>query len=324
MRITNTILHALTALAITACNPFGSDSSSLNNDGDCTLTQGYWKNHEEAWPTGSLQLGTNTYTQAELLVILRTPVRGNGLISLSHQLIAAKLNVAAGATGASISATITAADALIGSLKVGTDTLTTTSVSALVDKLAQFNEGAIGPGHCDDNEEPPPDDCDHDDDGDCDCDDTEEEDDCDTGPVCGNGVIETGETCDDGNTTAGDGCSATCTTEVHVCVCGDGVLDAGEACDDGNTTSGDGCSATCTIEEHVCVCGDGIVEAPEACDDGNTTSGDGCSATCTVEPLPVCGNGVVETGETCDDGNTTSGDHCSSTCQTEACPSSCP
>jgi cysteine-rich repeat protein len=333
MRITNTILYALTALAITACNPFGSDSSSLdNNDGDCTLTQGYWKNHPDAWPTGSLQLGTNTYTKAELLVILKTPVRGNGLISLSHQLIAAKLNVAAGATDATISATITAADALIGSLKVGTDTLTTSSVSALVDKLAQFNEGAIGPGHCGDNEQPPScdeddgdcdeEDCDTDNDGDCDCDDTED-DDCDLGPVCGNGVIEAPEACDDGNTIAGDGCSATCTVE-HVCVCGDGVVDAGEACDDGNTTSGDGCSATCTIEEPVCVCGNGVVEAPEACDDGNTTAGDGCSATCTIEPQPVCGNGVVETGETCDDGNTTSGDHCSSTCQTEStCPTSC-
>src|SRR5688572_23676843 len=61
----------------------------------CTLTQGYWKNHPEAWPVASLELGSVTYSKAQLLSIFRTPVSGNGLVSLAHQLIAAKLNVAA-------------------------------------------------------------------------------------------------------------------------------------------------------------------------------------------------------------------------------------
>lgn len=43
---------------------------------NCTLTQGFWKNHGEAWPVEELILGDTTYTKAQLLAILRTPPRG--------------------------------------------------------------------------------------------------------------------------------------------------------------------------------------------------------------------------------------------------------
>ena len=66
----------------------------------CALTQGYWKNHTEAWPVSSLTLGSVSYTAADLESILEQPVgsdpSANGLIALAHQLIAAKLNAAAG------------------------------------------------------------------------------------------------------------------------------------------------------------------------------------------------------------------------------------
>lgn len=116
----------------------------------CTYTQGYWKNHEEAWPVQSLILGTNgqSYTKAQLLEILGTPVRGNGLISLAHQLIAAKLNVANGADPSAISATITQADELIGNLSIPGGYLHPSQTSKVQDKLAAYNEGKIGPGHC--------------------------------------------------------------------------------------------------------------------------------------------------------------------------------
>jgi hypothetical protein len=120
------------------------------SSGGCTLTQGYWKNHE-SWPVTSLSLGTVSYTKAQLLSVLDTPVGGNGLISLAHQLIAAKLNIANGADGAAISSTITTVDALIGSLvvpPVGSGFLSTSSVDTLVSILTAYNEGTIGPGHC--------------------------------------------------------------------------------------------------------------------------------------------------------------------------------
>jgi hypothetical protein len=81
--------------------------------GVCPLTQGYWKNHPNAWPVNSLMLGSQTYTKAELLTILNTPVGGDASLNLAHQLIAAKLNIAAGSDPTPIASTITHADNLL-------------------------------------------------------------------------------------------------------------------------------------------------------------------------------------------------------------------
>jgi hypothetical protein len=128
----------------------------------CTLTQGYWKTHGPAakgnngnmWPASAIPmtLGSVSYTAIQLQSIFNTPVEGNGLIALAHQLIAAKLNIANGANGTTINATIAAADALIGGLvvpPVGSGNLATSVTSALNDALAAFNQGQTGPGHCD-------------------------------------------------------------------------------------------------------------------------------------------------------------------------------
>ncbi len=256
--MTKKLFGTFASLLFVACADIGSSSSSLSGQhdggaqsGDCTLTQGYWKNHEAAWPVSSLTLGNASYSKAELLAILRTPVKGNGLISLAHQLIAAKLNIEAGAAEVSISASIDAADDLIGNLVVGVDKIPTKDVSDLVGKLDAFNNGDTGPGHCDDAPNPPPS-CDNDTDGDGDCDgeeppscdhDTDGDGTCDPVAVCGNGTVETGEACDDGNVTNLDGCSASC--QIEVPVCGNGIHEAGEECDDGNLVSGDGCSSSC-------------------------------------------------------------------------------
>jgi hypothetical protein len=115
-------------------------------------TQGYWKNHADVWPVTSLTLGTVTYTQAQLLRIFDEPVGtgdgANGLISLAHQLIAAKLNIANGACPTNIQATIDEADALINGLVVppiGSGYLTPAETSALTAMLDLFNNGLLGP-----------------------------------------------------------------------------------------------------------------------------------------------------------------------------------
>jgi hypothetical protein len=118
---------------------------------DCLFTQGYWKNHPSAWPVTTLTLGTVSYTQAELLLILNTPAQGNGLIFLAHQLIATKLNLAGGASGAAISATVAAADALIGGLVVppiGTGYLAPSSASGLTNTMDDYNNGELGSDPC--------------------------------------------------------------------------------------------------------------------------------------------------------------------------------
>ena len=138
--------HTITINATVACHapPAG-----------CTFTQGYWKNHPDNWPVSSLTLGTVTYTKAQLIATLKTPVGGNGLISLSYQLIAAKLNQANGASvPPEVASAIAAADALIGGLvvpPVGSGFLSPSATDSLTNTLDTYNNGLApgGPAHCD-------------------------------------------------------------------------------------------------------------------------------------------------------------------------------
>ncbi len=129
------------------------------HDDGCTFTQGYWKTHgpiptgnnSNEWPVTSLTLGSVSYTDLQLLAIFNQPAQGNGLIALAHQLIAAKLNVANGSDDSAVAASITAADNLIGGLvvpPVGSGSLHPSVTSGLTTALANYNEGATGPGHC--------------------------------------------------------------------------------------------------------------------------------------------------------------------------------
>jgi hypothetical protein len=127
--------------------------------GGCVFGFGYWKNHPQAWPVTELQLGNVTYTQEQLLAIMHEPVRGNGLISLAHHLITAKLNVANGADPSCIQQTIADADALIGDLVVppiGDGYLAPRDVGALKDTLEDYNEGNLCAPSCDNGGSPTP------------------------------------------------------------------------------------------------------------------------------------------------------------------------
>ncbi len=119
----------------------------------CTYTQGYWRTHPDAWPVTSLTLGTVTYQAAELMAILDNPAQGNGLVILIHQLIAAKLNIANGADPSEVQQTIVDADAMVAGLvipPIGNGYLPASQTSALTETLTEYNEGTIGPGHCND------------------------------------------------------------------------------------------------------------------------------------------------------------------------------
>jgi len=127
--------------------------------GGCVFGFGYWKNHPQAWPVTELQLGNVTYTQDQLLSIMHQPVRGNGLVSLAHHLITAKLNVANGADPSCIQQTIADADALIGDLvvpPVGDGYLAPRDVNALKDTLEDYNEGHLCAPSCDNEGSPTP------------------------------------------------------------------------------------------------------------------------------------------------------------------------
>ena len=138
---------------------FGNWHEPDEQDLGCTLTQGYWKNHEAVvvvlLGSSEMALGTPTYTASELDTIFGLPPSGgNALINLAHQLIAAKLNVLNGADDTQIAFYIALADSLIGNLVPGTDVVTSSSAlgQSMVNAAAtldNFNQGLTIVPHCD-------------------------------------------------------------------------------------------------------------------------------------------------------------------------------
>ena len=124
----------------------------------CTRTQGYWKAHPDQWPADHLLLGSQEYAQDELIAILEAPSVRDASLILARQLIAAKLNLAAGADGSQIESAIGAADSWLAGFPgkipyaVPPSSEEGQQAVALGDELAQYNEGVIGPGSCDPEE----------------------------------------------------------------------------------------------------------------------------------------------------------------------------
>jgi Kelch motif/Galactose oxidase, central domain len=118
----------------------------------CPQGKGYWKNHPNAWPVERLTLGSQTYTKAELLTILGTPIRADASLILADQLIAAKLNIANGADGTPVTGTITDADAVLslstGTLPYRVRPNTTTGKRMVNDAatLESYNQGMLTSG----------------------------------------------------------------------------------------------------------------------------------------------------------------------------------
>jgi hypothetical protein len=135
--------------------------------GGCTLTQGYWKTHSAFGPApydntwASLPGGQGASTTFFLsgqtwFQVFRTAPAGNAYYNLARQYMAARLNILNGASApASVTNAIATATTLfntytpaqIGALK-GKNSLRQQFIS-LAGTLASYNEGAIGPGHCD-------------------------------------------------------------------------------------------------------------------------------------------------------------------------------
>jgi hypothetical protein len=132
----------------------------------CTYTQGFWKTHGpdgcrtgknfNQWPASAfpMTLGTTSYTADEVCSIFNVPAGGNCLLSLAHQLIAAKLNIANGATEcASLTTAIASANSIIGNRvipPVGSGSIPSPcgSVSPTTDALTAYNEGGLCSPNC--------------------------------------------------------------------------------------------------------------------------------------------------------------------------------
>jgi hypothetical protein len=120
----------------------------------CTYTQGRWKNKNSAT--------TNLYVFDGLnaLTVLKTAPKGNPYYILAHQYIAATLNVAAGAsmddggpgTADDVLSAYNAATAYFAAASAGTPlpgTYTKSQITAWAATLDAYNNGLLGPGHCD-------------------------------------------------------------------------------------------------------------------------------------------------------------------------------
>lgn len=150
-------VQALSAGGVEAGSAWSQDfvfQTLAETNQDCTYTQGYWKNHPSAWPVSSLTIGGVSYSQAELLDIFDEPAAGNGAIFLAHQLIAALLNIANGASATTIQDAIDDADALFAACgsaipPVGTCFIHPSLATDLTEELDSFNNGKLGPPHCD-------------------------------------------------------------------------------------------------------------------------------------------------------------------------------
>lgn len=147
---------AVSAASITGCDAMGdadpreladveaTDTDTTGADGDgCTLTQGYWKNHQP-WPIADAGLCEQTWDE-----ILHTPPKGNAWYIVAHQWIAASLNVASGAAVTpEVQAALDAAEGFLADCEISkAEKADALAASSLLD---DYNNGAVGPGHCDD------------------------------------------------------------------------------------------------------------------------------------------------------------------------------
>jgi hypothetical protein len=150
-------------------NPFATDSVTIHVtvhcNGGCTLTQGYWKTHSvlgpasKADPTWNLVGGPNTtffLSGQSWYQVFWTAPAGNVYYQLAHQYMAARLNILNGASApASVTSAIIAATNFFNTYTPAQAAAFAKSSAAranalsLASTLGSYNEGAIGPGHCD-------------------------------------------------------------------------------------------------------------------------------------------------------------------------------
>jgi len=152
--VEDTFYGAFTGNGVPFGRPFANHDPiffHVSTGNKCPLGQGFWKTHPDAWPVTSLTLGSQTYSQGELLTLLDILVQGDASLILAHQLIAAKLNIANGSNPTPISATITDADSLLrgftGKLPYHVQPSSTTGQAMVNDAsvLDSYNNGELTP-----------------------------------------------------------------------------------------------------------------------------------------------------------------------------------
>ncbi len=129
--------------------------------GSCTRTIGYWKTHPTVTATllpiwlGTASTGKSIQvtTSAQAVTLLNMSGQAsNGINKLYAQLLGTKLSIASGAPSSSVASAITAADAFLALYNSANwNTLSSAQKNQVLSWMTtfdQFNNGLIGPAHC--------------------------------------------------------------------------------------------------------------------------------------------------------------------------------
>lgn len=135
-------------------NAFHSAKATFTNEAvvrssGCTFTMGWYKNHTSQWPSGALTPTSVFDGGATLITILNTPPKGSQYLILAHQYITAMLNIQGGASvPPAVQTALNTAAAYFagGGAGAGDPNVDITGVSTILDN---YNNGLVGPGHCD-------------------------------------------------------------------------------------------------------------------------------------------------------------------------------
>lgn len=154
---------------------------NVNCEVGCTLTQGYWKTHNDSFKGGAPTDNNweNITTLAELtgfftnalpsypligpnippftwFSVFWTAPKGNAYYNLAHQYMAAKLNILNGASETpAVTSAISAVEDFFdfytpaSFVLLGKKNPLRAQVIGWAGTLGSYNEGAVGPGHCD-------------------------------------------------------------------------------------------------------------------------------------------------------------------------------
>jgi hypothetical protein len=115
----------------------------------CVENLAFWQTHVGSWPVTHLMIGGTDYSSVQLQTALARSTTNNALATLGKQIIAAKLNQAAGANVSAITADLAQANTLLTGLSltmgvVGPTTTLGQQMLALASHLQQYNGGSLG------------------------------------------------------------------------------------------------------------------------------------------------------------------------------------
>ena len=115
-------------------------------------TQGYWKNHSEAWCNPTITIGGVLYTKAQAIAVMNKPTAMDMTYAMFQQLVAAMLNVDCFKSDSScVADAIQAANLFMMAHPAGTNVAAKSSdwkaITSAYNNLVQYNEGKLCAPH---------------------------------------------------------------------------------------------------------------------------------------------------------------------------------